>query len=144
MAVPTIEGLDPNFQAIGTLLFVVIIAAYSAFSYITGRKQPKVETKEFALSGQLADMGPVKELVEQTGLLVQQQIRTNMHLEACVDRLGKLAEAYVSALDDQQREREEAAIEEQVSRRVEEREQMRREVERAKRRQSAARRRAVK
>lgn len=131
--VPTIEGIDPTIHTIGTVFFVLIIAAYSAFSYINGRKVPaKVETKEFALAGQLADMGPVKELIEQTGLVFQQAVRTNMHLEAhtkkqgqtalaiqsLAKQVGRLADAYEAHMADEQRERE---IDEEVERRIRER-----------------------
>lgn len=114
---PVIEGLDPTLQTIGTFLFMTAVAIFSAYHYVTGKKT-KPQSREFALAGQLADMGPVKELVEQTGLLVQQQVRTNIHLEACADRLGRLAEAYEGAIEDQQRERE---IEDEVERRLRER-----------------------
>ena len=121
-----IEGLDPSFQAIGTLIFVVIIAAYSAFSYITGRKPTaKTETKEFAVTGQLADMGPVKELIEQTGLVAQQLIRQNIALEAnakaqeaTAKALGRFAELYEHRVEDEQRERE---IADEVDRRLRQR-----------------------
>ena len=43
-----------------------------------GPPAPKVT--EFGMTGQVAEMVPVKALVEQTGLLVQQQIRTNIFL----------------------------------------------------------------
>ncbi len=124
---PTIEGLDPTFQAVGTAIFVIIVAVYSAFSYLSGRK-PSTQTtttKEFAVAGQLADMGPVKALIEQTGLLVQQQVRTNMHLEStakaqeeAAKALTKFADTYEHRMEDEQREKE---IAEEVERRLRER-----------------------
>lgn len=91
---PTLEGLDPNLQALGTLVFVVAVGLFAAWSVIFGRKPPKEHTKEFSLAGQLADMGPVKELVEGVGLLIQQQVRTNIHLEAVAVTLKSVAELY--------------------------------------------------
>ncbi|MGN6487326.1 MAG: hypothetical protein ACTHLT_05845 [Devosia sp.] len=113
---PALEGLDPNLQAFGSLVFVVAVGLFAAWSVIFGRKAPKEQTKEFALAGQLADMGPVKELVEQTGLLVQQQVRTNIHLEAVARALQAAADAYAGEIA---AERNEHAIEEEVQRRFE-------------------------
>lgn len=121
---PVIEGLDPTLQTIGTFLFMTAVAIFSAYHYVTGKKT-RPQSREFALAGQLADMGPVKELVEQTGLLVQQQVRTNIHLEATAKSqdkaaaaLIKFAEAYIERVEDEQRERE---IEDEVERRLRER-----------------------
>lgn len=121
---PTIEGLDPTLQTIGTFLFMAAVAIFSAYHYVIGKK-PKEEPKEFAVAGQLADMGPVKELIEGVGLLVQQQVRTNMHLEAnakaldkAADALTRFAEAYLHRVEDEQREKE---IADEVDRRLRER-----------------------
>lgn len=128
---PTLEGIDPGLQGIGTAVFVLLIAAFAAWNFVFGRKTPaKTETKEFSFAGQLADMGSVKELVEQTGLLVQQQVRTNMHLEAVAVALKSASDAYSGAIA---AARNEAEIDEEVQRRLE------REHERERR----ARRRAV-
>jgi hypothetical protein len=113
---PNLEGLDPNVQAIGTLVFAVAVSLFAAWSLIFGRKPAKEQTKEFALTGQLADMGPVKELVEGVGLLIQQQVRTNIHLEGCARALQAAADAYAGELA---AERNEAEMEAEVERRVE-------------------------
>lgn len=115
--VPNIEGLDPSLQAIGTAIFMVAVAVFSAFSYVKGKKPPTETTKEFAVSGQLADMGPVKELVEQAGLLFQQQVRTNMQLEATALALTRIAEIIEGRFDEERRDRE---IAEEVSRQLKE------------------------
>jgi len=98
---PTIEGLEPGLQFAGTLVFVICVGAFAAWSLIFGKKPRATETREFSLAGQLADMGPVKELVEQTGLLVQQQVRTNMHLEAVAVALKNAATLYEGQLEAQ-------------------------------------------
>lgn len=117
MDVPTIEGLDPSLQAVGTAIFMVAVAVFSAFSYVRGKKPPTETTKEFAVSGQLADMGPVKELVEQAGLLFQQQVRTNMQLEATTLALNRLGDIFEAYLQEERRERE---IAEEVARQLKE------------------------
>lgn len=115
---PTIEGLDPSLQAIGTAIFMVAVAVFSAFSYVKGRKPATETTKEFAVTGQLADMGPVKELMEQVGLLVQQQIRTNIHAEATARALSRLGDILERQLEEQRREKE---IAEEVQRQLKDR-----------------------
>lgn len=119
-------GLSPQLQTLATVAFVIALAVFAAYSRTIGKKegpaQPKVQ--EFALSGQLADMGPVKELLEQAGLLFQQQVRTNIHLEAsakaqqqAADALTKFSESYAHRMEDEQRERE---IADEVDRRLRE------------------------
>lgn len=108
---PSIEGLDPTLQTIGTLLFVVVVAIFSAWSLVFGKKPAKSETKEFSMMGQLSDMGPVRELVEQTGLLFQQQVKTTILLE----RLALAAEAALAAHAE---EREEQDREEEIDRKA--------------------------
>lgn len=113
-------GLSPQLQALATVAFVIALGVFAAYSRTIGKKegpaQPKVQ--EFALSGQLADMGPVKELVENVGLLIQQQVRTNMHLEATSKALTKFAELYEHRVEDEQREKE---IADEVDRRLRQR-----------------------
>jgi hypothetical protein len=110
---PSIEGLDPTLQAVGTLIFAIAVAVFSGWSLVFGRKKSQPE-REFSFNGQLSDMGPVKELVEQTGLLFQQQVKTNITLE----RLAIAVEAAVAAWSE---EREAADREEEIERRVAER-----------------------
>lgn len=116
MDVPTIEGLDPSLQAIGTAIFMVAVAVFSAFSYVKGKK-PETETKEFAVSGQLADMGPVKELIEQAGLLFQQQVRTNIQLEATAKAIERFGTVFETHLEEERRDRE---IAEEIARQLKE------------------------
>lgn len=108
---PVIEGLDPNLQWLLTTVFVVAVAVFTAWSHVKGKATPRQKSTEFSMAGQLADMGPVKELVEQTGLLVQQQVRTNMHLEAVaksMEGLAGLYEAHLEALATQEEVEERA------------------------------------
>lgn len=91
---PVIEGLDPSMQFYLSTAFLIAVGIFTAWSHVRGRAAPKQRSSEFAMAGQLADMGPVKELVEQTGLLVQQQVRTNMHLEAVATAIKEVAELY--------------------------------------------------
>lgn len=111
---PSIEGLDPTLQTVGTFIFVAVVAIFSGWSLVFGRKKPSPETKEFSVAGQLADMGPVKELVEQHGLLMQQQVRTNIVLERVAAAVERLVE--MIAEDREQQDREE-----EIERRVAER-----------------------
>lgn len=91
---PVIEGLDPNLQLFLTTAFVVAVAVFSAWSHVKGKSAPKQKSTEFSMAGELSDMGPIKELIEQTGLLVQQQVRTNIHLEAMATTIKEVAELY--------------------------------------------------
>jgi hypothetical protein len=112
---PSIEGLDPTFQAVGTFLFVAAVAIFSGWALVFGKKKSQqAETKEFSMTGQLADMSPVTKLVEGVGLLYQQQVRTNIALE-------RLAVAAEQAVEGYQADREEQDREEEVERRVAER-----------------------
>lgn len=113
---PVIEGLDPNLQWLLTTVFVLAVGVFTAWSHVRGKAVPRPKAAEFNIAGQLADMGPVKELIEQTGLLVQQQVRTNIHLEAACVALKRLADAYEAELA---AERNEAEIETEVERRLE-------------------------
>lgn len=106
---PTIEGLDPALQTVGTLIFVAVVAIFSGWSLVFGRKKAQPETKEFSMTGQLADMGPVTKLVEGVGLLYQQQVRTNMVLE----RLAVAAEA---AIEDHRKAEAERDMAEEIDR----------------------------
>lgn len=118
---PNIEGLDPRLQVIGSIIFVAVVAVLSGWSLVFGRKKADTtQTKEFSIAGQLADMTPVKQLVEQTGLVFQQQVRTNIHLEAHTKKIGqaaialsslarqigRLADAYERQLREQEQEEE--------------------------------------
>lgn len=100
------DGLDQipsQYQPIAGMVFAIIVAVGSAIVFLRGRREgaPKPKVQEFYAAGQLADMGPVKELVEQTGLLVQQQVRTNMHLEAVAVALKNAATLYEGQLEAQ-------------------------------------------
>lgn len=89
-------GLSEEMQRLATIFFVVFVTYFGAKQYVKGKKEPPVKTTEFAVAGghaQLMDMGPVKELIEGVGLLAQQQIRTNMFLEAHTEKQGDTAEA---------------------------------------------------
>ncbi len=139
------NGLSAEHQAIAGLAFLIALGVFGAWARIFGKKEgpAKPEVKEFALTGQFADMSAVKELVEQAGLVFQQMVRTNMLHEKDIDlrakaveqsteivrslveqqadtakALHRLAVAYEAHIADEQRERE---IEEEVERRVRER-----------------------
>lgn len=114
------ESIPAEFQWVGGAAFAVAIAFLAARSHFSGKKEgpPAPKVQEFYASGALADMGPVKELVETAGLLMQQQVRTNMHLEATATALTKFASAYEHRMEDEQRERE---IADEVDRRLRER-----------------------
>ncbi len=111
------ESIPTEFQWIGGVAFAVSIAFLAARSHFAGKKEgpPAPKVQEFYASGQLADMGPVKELVETAGLLLHQQVRTNIHLEASANALKQFADAYEHRIADEQRERE---IAEEVARQL--------------------------
>lgn len=108
-----VSFLPAEWQGPAAVLFGIAMVLFAAWARVFGKKegpiQPKVQ--EFAVAGQLADMGPVKALIEQTGLLVQQQVRTNMALEA-------LAESIKEHMNYLRTERE---IDEEADRRAERR-----------------------
>ena len=97
-------NLPAEFQAFAGPVFAIIVAAGGAFTYLRSRRQgperPKVQ--EFYAGGELADMGPVKELVEQVGLLVQQQLRTAVAMEKAAAAYANhlAAEATQEAIED--------------------------------------------
>lgn len=80
-----LEQIPTQLQPLAGLVFAIVVAIGSALVYLRGRREgaPKPKVQEFYASGQLADMGPVKELVENTGLLIQQQVRANVAIERC-------------------------------------------------------------
>jgi hypothetical protein len=112
-----LEKLPPDIQQIVGVVFGVVVALWAAYVFIKGTLlgPPAPKVTEFGITGQLADMGPIKELVEQTGLLVQQQVRTNIHLEAVAVAIKRGADAYEAELA---AERNEAEIEAEVERRL--------------------------
>ena len=85
-----------------------------------GKKEGPAQRKvqEFAVAGQLADMGPVKQLIETVGLLVQQQIRTNLHLEATATAERELVDLLASHLADLRAERAEREADEAIEERA--------------------------
>lgn len=119
-----LETIPAEYRPLALLIFVVGGAISAVMAHNRGRKigpeAPKVQ--EFAMSGQFADMGPVKELVEQTGLLVQQQIRTNMLLEATAKAQDKAAESLRLFCETYIHRQRELEMEEEVERRIKERE----------------------
>jgi len=117
---PDVSLLPAEWQAPAAVLFGICMVVFAAWARVFGTKEgpPQPKVQEFALSGQLADMGPVKELIEGVGLLVQQQIKANMHSEATAKALTKFAELYEHRVEDEQREKE---IADEVDRRIRQR-----------------------
>ncbi|HEY8578201.1 MAG TPA: hypothetical protein VIL88_17885 [Devosia sp.] len=85
------------------------------FSKKEGPPAPKVQ--EFYAAGQLADMGPVKELIESVGLVMQQMVRTNIALEDTAKAQTHLAHVFEARLEEERRDRETA---EEVARQLKE------------------------
>lgn len=113
---PGLEGLPADWQGPATAIFIIAAALFAAWARVFGKKEPPPsKVQEFYAAGSLADMGPVKELVETAGLLMQQQVRTNMHLEAVAKALTKFADAYEERMEGEQREKE---IADEVDRRM--------------------------
>lgn len=113
-----LNAIPDTWRPFALLIFIVVGAGGTALTFIRGQKHgpETAKVQEFAVTGQLSDMGPVKELVEIMGLLVQQQIRTNIVLEGLAESADKGVEAYSKHL-------QEVAIEEEVERRLEARAQ---------------------
>jgi len=112
-----LESIPAEWRPLALMVFVIGGGVSAVLTYHRGKKagpeQPKVQ--EFYAAGQLADMGPVKELVETAGLLVQQQVRTNIHLEATAAALTRFANIYEHQVEDAEREKE---IADEVDRRL--------------------------
>jgi hypothetical protein len=105
--------LPAEWRPLAWAIFIIFGAVGAAITFARGQKKgpPEQKVQEFAMTGQLSDMGPVRELVELMGLLVQQQIRTNIHLESLAEEAGKGVAAYSKHLLD-------VEIEEEVERRM--------------------------
>ncbi len=108
-----LEAIPEAWRPLALVIFITVGAVGTALTYIRGQKKgpetPKVQ--EFYASGGIYDMGPVKELVEQTGLLYQQQVRTNVLLEGLIEVASEATEAYAKHLQD-------VEIEDEVERRL--------------------------
>lgn len=117
---PDLSFLPAEWQGAAAGLFVLCMIVFAAWAHVFGKKEgprePKV--KEFAVSGQLADMGPVRELVEGVGLLMQQQVRTNLALEDVAKSINRLAAVVESQIEEARREKE---IAEEVQRQLKDR-----------------------
>lgn len=113
-------GVPGEYQGLATLIFIIAAAVFAAYSRTIGKQQGPVQPKvrEFHATGQLADMGPIRELVEVMGLLAQQTIRTNLFLEKVGTELATCAKAATLAADRFVEDREEADREEEIERRA--------------------------
>lgn len=105
---PDVSFLPAEWQAPVAVLFAVSMVLFAAWARVFGKKEgpPAPKVQEFAMSGQLADMGPVKELVESVGLLVHQQVRTNMAIEANTKAITHIAGVFESNMEAERRDRE--------------------------------------
>lgn len=111
------DSIPVDFQWLGGAAFAIAIAVLAAWSKVFGKKEgpPAPKVQEFYASGQLADMGPVKELVESVGLVMQQMVRTNIALEETSKGIHHLVHTYEKHLAEEQRDRE---IAEEVARQL--------------------------
>lgn len=117
---PDVSFLPTEWQGVAAAVFVVTMAILAAWARFFGKKEgpPAPKVQEFYAAGQLADMGPVKELVEGVGLLMQQQVRTNIALEETAKAQTHLAKVFEDRLEEERRDRE---IAEEVRRQLKER-----------------------
>lgn len=117
---PDFSVLPAEWQPIAAVLFGLALAVFAAWSRIFGKKEgpPAAKVQEFAVAGQFADMGPVKELIEGVGLLVQQQIKANIHAQATADAISRLADTVEAQIEEARREKE---IAEEVQRQLKDR-----------------------
>ncbi len=112
-----LDSVPPDLRGVAIVIFVVASALFAAWSSRRGAREPEDQqpkVREFAVTGQLADMGPVRQLIEDAGLLVQQQVKTNVTLE-------RLCAAIETSLSEWREAREEQDREEEIERRVKER-----------------------
>lgn len=100
-----LNQLPEGVRGLAWAVFGVLVSIGAAFAYLRGKKEGPPKVAEFGFTGSLADMSPVKQLVEQTGLLVQQQVRTNIALEkvsvaldGCAHALHQAAAAYAGEI----------------------------------------------
>lgn len=112
-----VSYLPAEWQGLAAIAFVVSMAVFAAWARTFGKKEgpPAPKVQEFYAAGQLADMGPVKELVEGVGLLMQQQVRTNIALEETAKAIAHLCAVFEAHLEEERRERE---IAEEVARQL--------------------------
>lgn len=112
-----LSAVPDEFKPFAVVIFVLAGAVGIVLTFLRGHKkgpeQPTV--KEFALTGQMADMGPIREMIENQGLLYQQQIRTNIHLESLAEVASQALEAHMKRLQEEH-------IEDEVERRLKARE----------------------
>lgn len=122
-----VSFLPDEWQGVAAVVFVVSMAVFAAWARTFGKKEgpPAPKVQEFYAAGQLADMGPVKELVEGVGLVMQQMVRTNLALEAnakaqetTAAAITRFAALYEHRVEDEQREKE---IADEVDRRLRQR-----------------------
>lgn len=96
-------GFPPQLQGIAVLGAGIAIGYLVYMKYLRQLHGEGPQATDFAAvvgnPTALYDMGPVKELVEQAGLLVQQQVRTNLALEACAVAMQKATAAYEGHLE---------------------------------------------
>ena len=102
-----INALPVEWQSIGTAVFAIFVLIFAAWSKVFGKREPvRAEVKEFAMSGQLADMGPIKELVENTGLIVVENRELIVQLKKQNEHFAKIIDLGVAELERQADERE--------------------------------------
>lgn len=135
-----LNQLPESVRGLAWAIFGILVSIGAAFAYLRGKKEGPPKVTEFGITGQLADMSPVKELVEQTGLLVQQQVRTNMVLERVADGLEACAKALKAAADAYAGEIAARATEEEIEERAQLKFEREMERERRARRRAAPRR----
>lgn len=115
-----LDQIPVEWRPLALVVFIVVGAGGAALSYLRGKKvgpeAPKVQ--EFYADGALHDMGPVKELVEVTGLVMQQMVRTNIAIEATAKAIDRLAGTVEAQIEEAQREKE---IAEEVKRQLSDR-----------------------
>lgn len=115
-----VSFLPPEWQQLAAVAFVIGLGLFAAWARFFGKKEgpPAPKVQEFYASGHLADMGPVKELVEGVGLLMQQQVRTNIALEDMAKAINRLAGVVEAQIEEARREKE---IAEEVQRQLKDR-----------------------
>lgn len=114
---PDVSFLPAEWQGIAAAVFVAAMGIFAAWARFFGKKEgpPAPKVQEFYASGHLADMGPVKELVEGVGLLMQQQVRTNIALEEMAKAVNRLSGVLEDQIEEARREKE---IAEEVKRQL--------------------------
>lgn len=113
---PDVSFLPDEWQGVVAIVFLLSMGIFAAWARTFGKKEgpPAPKVQELHVAGQFSDMGPVKELVAQMGLLVQQQLRTGIAQETTAKALAELGDMIAAHLAELRAERAEREADEEM------------------------------